>query len=198
MAVMPAVHRSDAEIVVVADADCFTAGVESAVRAVTCGAASWAVPHASDIRRLSADGTAAVLAGKPWESQPLEGRPYQGVIGGGIVVGLREVLIDCPMDPRFVGFGTEDVSWGYALRTLHGEPWRSEHPLVHLWHPSQERLSRRYGSIESKRLGRRYYDARRDPDAMRSLLREIGGEFEPNDASRPASDDRAALRCGGG
>lgn len=171
-AVRPAIERSCADVVVVADADCWTEGIESAVRAVTCGAASWALPHAPDIRRLSPEGTAAALAGEPIEAQPLEVRPYPGVVGGGIVVALREVLLEVPMDPRFVGFGQEDVSWGYALRTLIGEPWRGERPLFHLWHPPQRRLDRKWGSVENRRLGLRYHAARKDPQVMRDLIGE--------------------------
>ncbi len=171
-AVRPAIEESSADVVVVADADCWTQDLERAVLAVTCGAADWAVPHAPDVRRLSPEGTKAVLAGEPWDGLPLEVPPYPGVLGGGILVALREVLLNVPMDPRFTGFGQEDVSWGYALRALIGEPWRGKHPLFHLWHPAQERLDRRYGSVENRALGRRYFAARKDPDAMRNLIGE--------------------------
>lgn len=171
-ALRPALERSSADVVVVSDADCWTDGVESAVRAVVCGVAEWSVPHAPDIRRLTQEGTQNVLSGAPWEDQPLDERAYSGVVGGGIVVAPRELLLEVPMDPRFVGFSREDYCWGMALRLLHGEPWRSDHPLVHLWHPPQERLDRKYGTVESYRLTRRYTAAKKNPEAMRALLAE--------------------------
>lgn len=172
-ALRPAIEASFADVVVVADADVWTDGIESAVRAVTCGVAEWAVPHAPEIRRLTEQATERVLAGESWERQPLDEPVYPGVVGGGIVVATREVLLDVPMDPRFVGFAREDYSWGLALRTLIGEPWRGTEPLVHLWHPPQERLDRKWGSVESRRLGKRYVAVQRNPEGMRELLNEI-------------------------
>lgn len=70
--------------------------------------------------------------------------------------------------------GQEDESWGTALETLHGPPWRPiDHaPLWHLFHPPQQRASRRWGSLEHRALYRRYQQAKDDPEAMRALLAE--------------------------
>lgn len=170
-----AISASSADVIIVADADVWCEGVESAVLAVICGVAAYAVPHRPEILRLSPEGTAAVLSGASWEDQPLDERPYPGVIGGGLLVAPREMLLDVPMDPRFVGFSREDYCWGMALRLLHGEPWRSEHPLLHLWHPPQERLDRKWGSVESYRLTQRYTAAKKNPGAMRALIAEGAG-----------------------
>lgn len=167
---MPAIEASGAEIVVVADADVWTDGLSAAVRAVEEGAA-WAIPHLF-IHRLTEEGTAAVLRGRAWQDQAFEQRPYRGVPGGGIVIARREVLLEVPLDPRFKNWGQEDESWGMALGTLCGLPWRGEAPLLHLWHPPQRRLSRTRGSREGWNLRRRYMRARRDPEEMRQLISE--------------------------
>lgn len=167
---MPAVAASRADIVVIADADCWTDGLHEAVRAVLAGE-SWAVPHRA-VHRLSEGGTANVLAGIPPAGQPLEQRPYLGVETGGITVLHREFALSVPMDARFVGWGQEDESWGMALRTLLGPPWRGSAPLWHLWHPPQERATRRRGSEGGWVLRCRYALARGDVNLMRHLVEE--------------------------
>jgi len=157
LAVMPALERSTADIVVVADADVWCDGLVRAVQAVEDGA-PWAIPYLL-VHRLDA------------ERKP-EQRPYAGMAGGGIVVAPRETLLDVPLDPRFVGWGQEDQCWGWALHALAGPPWRGDADLVHYYHPPQKRLNRKRGSNESWALRRRYLAARRDPAAMRALLEE--------------------------
>lgn len=170
LAVMPAVERAaEGEIVVVHDAD-VVCDLGAAVRAVETGA-PWAMPHRA-VHRLSAEGTAAVYAGEPWRDQTFDQRPYMGVEGGGVVVARRETLLDVPLDPRFVGWGQEDESWGLALCTLAGRPWCGKEPLVHLYHPPQTRLTRSRGSSESWELRRRYFVARDKPDQMAQLVNE--------------------------
>lgn len=102
-AVMPAVESSRADVVVMADADVWCDGIGDAVEAVQRGS-RWALPHLN-VYRLSQEGTDAVLAGEPWGGQPLDQRPYAGIIGGGIVVAPREVMLSTPLDARFVGWG---------------------------------------------------------------------------------------------
>jgi hypothetical protein len=170
-AVMPAVEAAaDDAIVVLADADVWCDGLREAVDAVA-GGAPWAIPH-SHVYRLSPSGTAAVLAGESWESQPLVQRPYRGVEGGGIVVARRETLLEAPLDERFCGWGQEDTAHAHALTTLVGHPWRGQAPLVHLWHPPQQRESRQRGSARGWALYKRYVAARRDPTRMRALIEE--------------------------
>lgn len=169
-AVNPAVRASPAEVIVVADADVWHPDVGAAVEAVKQGA-PWAMPHLR-VRRLTEQGTADYLAGAEPEGLPLEQRPYLGVEGGGYVVARRETLLEVPYDPRFVGWGQEDVSLGLALRTLVGLPWRGRDSLVHLWHPPQVRMTRKYGNQHGRALWKRYARANGDPGAMRSLLAE--------------------------
>lgn len=175
-AFMPHVAGSE-DVVVIADADCWCEGVNAAVAAVE-GGADWAAPH-TEVRRLTEMATEYLLAGcqvplsLAIEECPINGGAYNGFLGGGIVVVRRDVLLDVPFDPRFVGWGGEDASWRDAMLTLVGPPWRGRDPLFHLWHPPQPRLSRKVGSRETAALRSRYVQANRSRRKMRALLDEI-------------------------
>lgn len=174
-AVRPAVEASRAEIIVVADADVWTDGVAEAVAAVELGQ-PWAIPF-TGVFRLTPEATERILAGEPIPADEheldLDERAYKGRPGGGAVVAPRELLLDVPLDPRFVGWGQEDESWGIALRTIAGAPHRCRHALIHLWHPPQERLDREFGSREGRALRERYEAAGASADAMRALIAEV-------------------------
>ena len=120
------------------DADVWCDGLPEAVSAVADGH-SWAIPH-RQVYRLSKDGTDAYLRRQPWKFK-LDQQPYEGMLGGGIIVAQRDVLLRVPIDPRFIGWGQEDESHGMALWTIEGAPWRGTSDLIHLWHPPQDRLS---------------------------------------------------------
>lgn len=169
-AVMPAVAKSTADILIVADADVWCDPTE-AVEAVRLGA-PWAKPH-RNVYRLTEESTAAFYEGADYRDLPLDRDVYRGIAGGGMVVAKRTTLLDIPLDPRFVGWGQEDESWAVALHTVAGQAYLGTEDMIHLWHPPQPRFSRRKGSPEGWRLMRRYVAARRDPDQMRSLLEEI-------------------------
>jgi hypothetical protein len=179
--VMPAIAASSAEIIVVADADVWCDGLEAGVRAVR-GGALWAVPH-SEVVRLTEEGSRAFMAGEPWQQLPMVERPRWGFQGGGYVIARRDTLLEIPLDPRFVGWGQEDHSWGIALYALLCPSWRGSEPLIHLWHPSAPRLNRKRGSNESWALYRRYCEARRSLDEMRSLVKEARDALQ---ADQPA------------
>lgn len=190
--VMPAVERSSAEIIVLADADVWCERLPEAVQTVADGAA-WARPHNS-VLRLSHEGTEAFLAGEPWQHLPVDRLPYHGIDGGGIVVARRETFLEIPMDPRFTGWGSEDWSHGFALNTLLGPIWLGNGPLIHLWHPPQEREpGDKHGSPENKALWKRYEKARSYEGAMRELLQEARDAL---DDYRPALHHRQALSVG--
>lgn len=180
-AILDGESRSDADVLVIADADCWCDQIPHATAAVALGTAAWAVPHRL-IHRLSEDSTERVYAGTDWHGLPLstdnpqDRKPYVGNEAGTLLVIRRDVLLDVPPDVRFVGWAREDKAWSYALRLLVGAPWRGTGDLVHLWHPPQPRASRIKGSPESERLFHRYARARRDPVAMRSLINEVAKE----------------------
>lgn len=172
LAVRDASEQTEADVLVIADADIWTDGLAAAVRAVREGAA-WAVPHRG-VHRLTEAATALCVAGQGFAGLTLEERPYLGCEGGGVTVVRRDVYEDCPLDPRFTGWGGEDDAWGFALRALHGPPVRTTRycPLIHLWHPPQRRDTRARGSIASWELRKRYARAQNDPATMRALVRE--------------------------
>jgi hypothetical protein len=182
-AVAAGLTDSAAQVVVVADADCWSAGIPAAVDLVRSGA-PWAMPHRL-VHRLSPEATAQVLAGEePHEGMavdPVIRKPYGGTPTGGIVVVHRDVWDDCPLDPRFRGWGHEDDSWGRALDAFYGRPARPPQPtprLYHLWHPPQPRQTWGLGSQESWDLNLRYVRAwkaarqRGDTAPMRALIEE--------------------------
>lgn len=178
LAVMPAIAASSAEVVVVADADCWSDGLGAAVTAVECGW-PWAIPH-DHVHRLSEAATTRVLGGQRWEGQELAEQPYRGVPGGGFVVAPRETLLRVPLDPRFEGWGQEDASWAIALGWLCGPGWRGSAPLVHLWHPPQRRQQRKLGSMAGWRLQRRYARARRSRAELSELVAEARRLLAPS------------------
>lgn len=189
---MPQIAASNAEIIVMADADVWCDGIRAAVEAIR-GDASWAIPHRG-VYRLDEKSTADYMDGAALTELEFTQRPYRGVAGGGIVAARREVFIQTPMDCRFIGWGQEDESWGMALETLNGRPWRGGDRLIHLWHPPQDRLTRRTGSSSSRNLERRYAAANGKPSPMRDLIEEA------KDANRAAYQsalqDRASLTVG--
>ncbi len=170
LAFMPAVERSTADVVVMADADVVCEGIDRAISTVLQGA-DWARPHEMVVR-LSQEGSDEFMGGRNWEGCDLDQRPYFGLSGGGMVVARRETFLEVPMDPRFVGWGQEDHSWGIALSMLLRPERRQSDPLIHLWHPYPERLSRKRGSHENYALFQRYAEARRSITEMKDLLEE--------------------------
>lgn len=169
-AVNQAIEASAADVVVVADADVWCDGIMDAVAHVI-DHGGWAVPHGR-VHRLTEDASARVMAGEPLDLDRVEQDPYRGVPGGGLVVIDRSLYLDIPMDSRFVGWGGEDECWGFALQKIHGVPWRGTRPLMHLWHPPQERRSRGRGSVDTENLRHRYQRARHSRTQMLTLITE--------------------------
>lgn len=165
------------DVVVVADGDVMTSGINAAIEAVRAGVA-WAIPH-TEVHRLTDAATRELIAGRDLPADDLAEPVYRGVLGGGIVVLRRDVYDAVPIDPRFAGWGSEDQAWARALATLYGRQWRGTAPLLHLWHPPQDRMNRKVGSTASHQLLRRYHAARRDPAAMRALLEEARACLSP-------------------
>lgn len=178
LAVADGLGRTDADIIVVADADVWCDGVDLAVNAVTSTDATWAIPHWW-VRRLTAAATGNILTGGPLGGH-LVRRPYVGFAGGGITVITRDLLKRAPLDPRFVGWGQEDQAAALAWRTLGGNPWRGAADLWHLWHPPQPRWAIQWGSPASQALWRRYRAAVDHPDQMAALVAETKEQTCPS------------------
>lgn len=165
-AVADGLAKTDADMIVIHDADVWVPNLDDAV----ANCRTWAIPHLM-VRRLTEASTERLyLSGKPGEH--LDRRPYKGFAGGGVTVVRRHVYDQCPLDHRFVGWGQEDASWALALETLYGKPWRGNSDLLHLWHPPQPRVNRQIGSEAGRRLHQRYRNATRHPNLMRAVLAE--------------------------
>jgi hypothetical protein len=162
-------QRVDTEVVVVADADVILDD-PAAMRAAVDNLNGWSVPHKWVVRWDEASTGRLYEGATPTiTTQP----PYVGYLGGGVTVLPADAYRTVPLDPRFEGWGQEDESWAIALRCMFGDPWRGRAKLWHLWHPPQQRDSRRWGSSASKALAMRYRNAAEDRDAMRALLAEV-------------------------
>ncbi len=175
-AVGDALRRSTADILVIADADVWVDALEIFATDVEDGLHDWACPHRR-IFRFNEQGTKLVLADiNPVDVALARGHldqsPYSRMLGGGVVILPRESYERCPLDPRFTGWGGEDQSWGYALSTVAGKRKQGEQLLWHLWHPPQERLNRKIGSMASERLRTRYQAAAGNVEATTALIEE--------------------------
>jgi len=188
-AVADGLARTDAAIIVLADADVWSDGVALAVGAVAAGA-TWAIPHWW-VRRLTLDATAAVLSGAPLAG-PVMRRPYVGFAGGGLTVIDRALLDAAPLDHRFVGWGQEDQAAALAWQTLGGDPWRGTADLWHLWHPPQPRWSLQWGSPGSQELWRRYRAAAGHPGRIAALIAEAGA-VTPSEPATTSEDHRMGM-----
>lgn len=164
-------HRGD-PVLVVHDADAVIdlADLRAAVEAVESGDVEWAIPHHL-VKRLSEEATEMAYEGMPLTAPDLVRQPYVGLEGGGCTVLRASTYDDCPLDRRFLGWGEEDQSWGWALRALHGVPWRGTSDLWHLWHPSSvESRNGRSTRMASNQLRRAYRAYRDEPANMRALI----------------------------
>ena len=165
----PVVAASDADLIVLADADSYVSA-DALTRAVDhADAHGWGMPH-SVVRRLSRQSTEVILAGG--DAVKLERAAYPALPGGGIVVLTREAWETVNgMDPRFVGWGGEDAAFGLALSVLVGpvNPRRVS-PLLHLWHPPAANC--RKPSQHNRDVDAKYKACRRDPSRMADLVRE--------------------------
>lgn len=174
-AVEAGLTRATGQVLVVADADVWCDTWGKALDAVTSGRAAWASPH-TWVHRLDQRSTCQVLGGEQPRTTMRHSEPrHRAMLGGGLVVLHRNTYTQVRLDARFVGWGGEDEAWARALQVLAGSPWRGGDGLWHLWHPPQERLSRREGSRESSALLRRYRAAR-TRDQMLALLEETRGK----------------------
>lgn len=170
LAVRNALEQTSADVLVIADADCITLGLEPALNAVLSRSHAWAVPHSST-RRLSPEATTQALAGEPLsEDLKLAGKCYSSVPGGGITVITREAYLDVPIDPRFHTTHGEDVAWASALVTLIGKPFRTKADMYHLWHPPIPAMGIKYDL--NSNLARIYARVKGYPNRMRAVIEE--------------------------
>lgn len=168
----------DGGVVVVADADMVTDGVGDAVRSVE-SSGGWAIPHRL-LHRLTERATDRLLALDPGAVPPPPDThtvepPYPGFPGGSMVVVDRRLLDAVPIDPAFTGWGQQDEAWAVDLTAVAGRPWRGTADIWHLWHPPQQRMSRRWGSEENRARLREHLTAMKQGRTLR-LLEQIRSE----------------------
>lgn len=173
-----AVQRTSTAGLVISDADVVVhhAAIATCATAVVAGH-PWAFPH-SEVYRLAPRLTLDVLAHRTKGPShfvggaALERRAHAAPRGGGLVV-LSRASYDVVggIDPRFYGWGGEDISFGRALDTLAGPPFTLREPMWHLYHQPQEILPGRRASAESEALASRYLDAVGNVKQMAEVVR---------------------------
>lgn len=173
-AVNGAVEHAAGDKLVIADADLYI-DIDVLRHALDLldAEAPWVMPHGI-VYRLARKSSATVIAMQdPPAAQRIVARRHEGPIGGGFVVCTREAFDTVHgIDPRFTGWGGEDISFGRALDTLVGSHARLWAPTWHLWHTPLERHDGRRASPDNERLAARYLDAVGQPVAMRALCEE--------------------------
>lgn len=176
-AVRSAVDQSTGDLLVVADADVFVTreALEQTVHLVAT-AAPWAMPHSvvyrlSDIETINITSRAPNIEPRPLPAAMLERRRHPSVRGGGIVICTRDAFERVGgIDPRFTGWGGEDISFARALDALVGCPAQRRSPMWHLHHPRMTRRPGNRGSPDNEALAGEYKDAAGNPVLMDRLV----------------------------
>jgi glycosyltransferase involved in cell wall biosynthesis len=193
------VNRATGDILVLADADSYVPvdTLERAVGIVEADPRKWVVPH-GNVYRLKQDETLRVYDGAEAQRRQVVRPRYTGLPGGGIVVLSREVWDEVGgVDPRFQGWGGEDLTFGWVLCVLVGWYERLGANLFHLWHPHPAPDLR--GSPDSEALVAVYKAAwkvwKRTGDAgpMRALI-DDRRSYEPASAHALQSEGDPARR----
>lgn len=170
LAVGDALSRATGDTLVIADADCWSDGIEETVGMLS--EAAWAVPHMR-VHRLTESATQAVVSGLQIEGNEFDEEPYVGAVGGGMVAIPRSLYEQAPFDPRFEGWGQEDMSAALAWSLFGGEAKRGLEPLWHLWHPPMPRINRAVGTHGGRALYDRYREAGFSHSRMTAIIREF-------------------------
>lgn len=124
-------EQASADVLVFADADVIPGpgAVDEAVRIATQNDCT-VYPYTNYVR-LTQDATRALLDGG-WAGE------FEWTIDnsvGALFVVKRSLYLEAGgCDPRFVGWGFEDVAWAVQSALLFGENQRVQGNLLHLWH----------------------------------------------------------------
>lgn len=172
------------------DADRLKTVCDQLITDTNNGKQTWAMPYeriyylkreATEVL-LDLDPTAPYWLSSPpskwWIEQenPLYGHPFGAMA---MIMPRQAFQTVGGMDPRFRGWGSEDVSLLHALDTLWGLHTVADNDLAHMWHerPGKTAATRKwvgqpdFGPINS-RLGFRYNQANGEPGWMRALVNE--------------------------
>jgi hypothetical protein len=202
-----AFRRSEGDVIVILDADCYIDSrvvLDCARRIRTArrrGRKLWFIPY-RHFYRLTDQASLLVLSSPPDDPYQFSSPPPPGDTeessgqsvghwyGALIQIMPREAFIVAGgMDERFAGWGGEDVSFMVAVDTLYAKHRTTRNQTLHLWHPHIGTLH-----VEREWVGQavagsnnplaiRYQGARGRPDRMSALTREDGaGVLQPGGA----------------
>jgi predicted glycosyltransferase involved in capsule biosynthesis len=195
-AVNNAARRARGRILVIIDSDCYMSAdvikhcADRIDRAERRGHSLWFIPF-RHLYRLTESVTEIVLNSNPrfpprFPSPPdvedvesTLGSAHGHRFGALIQIMSRHAFFMVGgMDPRFKGWGGEDIAFVRALDTLYGHHKTTDNDVLHLWHP---KIGRNYedrmwvGQIDPKaneKLSVRYKLATGDRERMRALVDE--------------------------
>ena len=200
-AVNNAFKRTHGDIIVILDADAYIdtkvlEQVAARLRAQrSIGNRRWFVPF-THLYRLTKDFTDQILRSDP--SDPLvplspprpstiestEGSGPLNIFGAMCIVLPREAFDAVGgMDPRFIGWGGEDLAFAQALDTIWGPMQTTANDIYHLWHPritapgdgpdwTVKMWAGQGGPGANNWLSAQYQRAYRDPNEMARILRD--------------------------
>jgi hypothetical protein len=200
-AINDAASRARGRVFVLLDSDTYIRG--SVIRdcaneideALRRGNRLWFIPY-RHLYRLTQDATMELLESDPrmplrFTSPPdlddvesTQGSEHGHRFGAMIQIMPREAYdeVGC-MDPRFQGWGGEDIAFVRAVDTLYAKHKTTENDVVHVWHPSMdvEATIRMWPGQTTpgfnNHLASRYSMATGDRERMRALVDEGCGQI---------------------
>ncbi len=160
-----------ADVVVVCDCDFLLDDNRQAVQA--CEAAlrdgSYVVAF-SFMRALGQQGTDAMRAGRRWQNRDVI-ENVALIWGNCFAIPTDLFWKVCGFDPRFLGWGAEDIAFLVSASTMGGPKSRIAGGSYHLTHPTNED---RDDLPDNNALASHYRSADGDPEAMKVILAERG------------------------
>jgi glycosyltransferase involved in cell wall biosynthesis len=195
-AVNDAFERCTGDVIVIMDADCYIdvdvlESCASKIRAARKrGERLWFVPYRR-FYRLTKDATNQILNLPPHYyalGDPPQRDRYDPLTVGSVSAGHwygaliqvmpREAFVEVGgMDPRFKGWGGEDISFMHAVDTLYSQHRTSNNPVYHFWHTTIKgtwKATRQWegqaGPEQNDWLSTRYEEARGDYEMMSELV----------------------------
>lgn len=193
-AVNQAAARAHGDIIVILDADCLIDGevVERCARRIRqserLDVPLWFIPY-RHIYRLTDAATQQVLASSPRHPLQFSSPPplvdVESTLGSGFghrFGALIQIMSHAAfnlvggMDPRFSGWGGEDIAFVRAVDTLYGPHKTTDNDVLHLWHSKigkdfKDRMWQGQDKPRNNdRLAMAYHTATGSPLAMRALV----------------------------
>lgn len=195
-AVNNAASRAKGKVFVVMDADCYT-DPEVIIRCAKVivlaekeGRQLWFVPYLK-LYRLTEEATTTIINADPVTGYSIPSQIPSGWIEPGntdqyghkygamlLMMSAKAFWTVGGMDPRFRGWGSEDLSFMISLDTLYGLHETVDNPIYHMWHarPGANTIFRRWDGQRTLninvRLGQRYGLAKGEPTFMKVLVEE--------------------------